>query len=391
MRLSLLTLTLLSCARMSASLSAAAIRPAGVAANMKAAAASIRAGKLVAFPTETVYGLGASVFDPAAVQSVFAAKQRPASDPLIVHVLDWEQAVSVLALPSAALRDAMAALAEEFWPGPLTMVAPAAASVPLSVTAGTGLVGVRSPDHAVARALIAEAQVPIVAPSANRFGHVSPTTAQHVYDDLAHADGLTILDGGASCRHGIESTVCRVDLDASPPRLVVFRRGAVPPSALLDALRRAGIADIEACIEKKHAKPAAAAAAGTAVSPGFAAPGQLLTHYSPDVPTFLAGVGDGDGAPGADAPLAATVVVDFGGALATLQGGCLAYRDLSPDASPQDAGAALFATLRWTESVEGAKRVVLADVTAGGAREDEAILAVADRMFRAASGRRVAV
>ena len=165
------------------------------------AAALLRAGKLVAFPTETVYGLGANALDDAAVARIFAAKGRPSNSPIIVHVCDEAMAASVVAeWPSVAQ-----ALAQKFWPGPLTLVLKKQPVVPDLVTAGLDTVGVRMPAHSVALALIRSAQVPVAAPSANRFSQLSPTTAEHVRQSLgARVD--YILDGGP-CAVGIESSV----------------------------------------------------------------------------------------------------------------------------------------------------------------------------------------
>ncbi|GAB4482178.1 MAG: L-threonylcarbamoyladenylate synthase [Anaerolineales bacterium] len=186
------------------------------------AAQAILAGQLVAFPTETVYGLGANALDRQAVQRIFLAKGRPAEDPLIVHLED-SQLLPQVAREIPPLAET---LARTFWPGPLTLVLPKQEQVLDEITAGLSTVAVRVPAHPVALGLLRASGVPIVAPSANRFGHVSPTTAQHVWDDLA---GLIagILDGGAT-NVGVESTV--LDLTCSPPRLL--RPGGVTLEAL---------------------------------------------------------------------------------------------------------------------------------------------------------------
>lgn len=185
------------------------------------AADILRAGGLVALPTETVYGLGANALDRAAVERIFAAKQRPSWDPVIVHLAPLDRADSMLLnlveeIPARARR-----LIDAFWPGPLTLLLPRTRAVPDAVTAGRPLVGVRMPAHPVALALIRRAGVPVAAPSANLFGHTSPTTAGHVLDDL---DGRidAILDSGPTA-HGLESTV----LDPSSSPMLIYRPGAV--------------------------------------------------------------------------------------------------------------------------------------------------------------------
>src|SRR5690242_6187855 len=225
------------------------------AAALARAAAVLRGGGLVAFPTETVYGLGANALDPAAVARIFAAKGRPATNPLIVHVAEAAEAVRV----AAAWPEAAARLAERFWPGPLTLVLPRRDTVPDAVTAGGPTVAVRVPAHPVARALIRAAGVPVAAPSANRSTQVSPTRAAHVLTGLDGRIDL-LLDGGPTAG-GLESTVLAVT--ASPPRLL--RRGLVRPGeieAVVGALARSG--------------PVAAATGQVLPSPGM-----LGRHYAP--------------------------------------------------------------------------------------------------------------
>jgi len=195
------------------------------------AASALVAGQLVAFPTETVYGLGAHAFDTAAVCRIFEVKGRPRTDPLICHVPTQEAAERLVQLQPHGLA-MMRRLSERFWPGPLTVVAPACAELPDEITSGTGFVGVRCPSHKLALELLEAAGVPVAAPSANRFGHVSPTRAEHVMDDLGGHD-IYVLRGAAGeacCEVGIESTVLKIDEEAS--RLIVLRRGGVSEAEL---------------------------------------------------------------------------------------------------------------------------------------------------------------
>lgn len=185
-------------------------------ADILRAAHLLRTGRTVAFPTETVYGLGANALSPTAVEQIFLAKQRPHWDPLIVHLASRDQ------LPQIAKSNPTAdLLIDAFWPGPLTLLLPRTAAIPDSITAGRALVGVRQPAHPVALALLTAAGIPIAAPSANTFGHTSPTTARHVLDDL---DGRidAVLDAGPTSV-GLESTVAEATSDG----ITVYRPGAI--------------------------------------------------------------------------------------------------------------------------------------------------------------------
>jgi L-threonylcarbamoyladenylate synthase len=233
------------------------------------AARRLRAGDVVAFPTETVYGLGADTFNPAALEKVFQLKGRPFDNPLIAHVLDWEQVQSLMeATAQAASRSAWPSLAPSlasiFWPGPLSLVLPKSDRVPARATAGRPTTAGRSPAHPVARELLQVFGGPISAPSANRSGHVSPTSAQHVFDDyscIEKVEELLILDGGP-CEVGIESTV--LDLTSAVPR--VLRPGAVT----LDQLR-AVIGEVEAPYITQQVE----------------SPGTSASHYAPHTPAEL--------------------------------------------------------------------------------------------------------
>ncbi|GLH69758.1 threonylcarbamoyl-AMP synthase [Geothrix rubra] len=217
-------------------------------------------GGLVAFPTETVYGLGADGLNASAVAGIYAAKGRPSANPLILHVSGLAMARRLVRhFPLEAL-----ALAEAFWPGPLTLVLPKDPCVPDAVTAGGDTVALRMPAHPVALALIRAFGRPLAAPSANRSEHVSPTTATHVADDLAGAVGL-ILDGGP-CERGLESTV----LDLSGPEPRILRPGPLPPAALTRVLGR---------------RPALGPGPARAVAPS---PGLSPRHYAPRLPVVLA-------------------------------------------------------------------------------------------------------
>lgn len=227
------------------------------------AAALLRTGGLAAFPTETVYGLGADATNREAVEEIFYVKGRPADNPVIVHIAD----LAMLETVAASGDPRVARLAASFWPGPLTLVLPAKEAV-RPACRGLDTVGVRMPDHPVALALLRAAGVPVAAPSANRSGRPSPTTAQHVLDDLGGRIPL-ILDGGP-CRIGIESTV----LDLSTPALQVLRPGHVSAEAIAETL-------------------------GAPLSPAteealWRSPGTHHPHYRPQAPVIVLGPGLSD-------------------------------------------------------------------------------------------------
>ncbi|MGH8901164.1 MAG: L-threonylcarbamoyladenylate synthase [Egibacteraceae bacterium] len=212
------------------------------AEGIRQAAAVLCAGGLVAFPTETVYGLGANAWDAEAIRRVFEAKGRPADNPLIVHVADYGGLTGVAAaVPPLARR-----LAARFWPGPLTLVVDAAVDLPSVTTGGLATVGVRIPAHPAALALLEAAGVPVAGPSANRSGRPSPTTAAHVLDDLADQVDV-VLDGGL-CEVGVESTV--VDARGRVP--VVLREGAVTREQLGVGSASNGQADLAASPGTRH-------------------------------------------------------------------------------------------------------------------------------------------
>ncbi|MCW2277490.1 L-threonylcarbamoyladenylate synthase [Heliophilum fasciatum] len=236
------------------------------------AAAILRQGGLVAFPTETVYGVGANALDAQAVQAIFAAKGRPADNPLIVHIADWAALTPLITgLPPLAKR-----LAECFWPGPLTLILPASPLVPAEVTAGLPTVAVRWPAHPVAEALIRAAGVPVAAPSANRSGKPSPTDAVHVLEDLGgRIDG--IVDGGP-CAVGVESTVLDVTVD--PP--AILRPGGITADMLRPLLPGGRLQGEGVSEQERAGEPV-----GDPVGEAPRAPGMKYTHYAPSADVFL--------------------------------------------------------------------------------------------------------
>lgn len=306
---------------------------------IQSAAALLRQGALVAFPTETVYGLGGDATNGEAVARIFAAKGRPSFNPLIVHVPDLATAENLGVLSADARR-----LAAAFWPGPLTLVVPRRPGGPVAdlATAGLDSVALRVPAHPVAHALLVAAGCPIAAPSANRSGHVSPTLARHVAEDLGDRVAM-ILDAGAAA-HGLESTV----VDATGERLRLLRPGAVPVSALIEILG--------------YDLPRAAPISSTPMSPGL-----LASHYAPNARLRLdateARPGEALLAFGPAAPSQSLVI------------------NLSPSADLTEAAANLFAALRAFDEA-GADAVAVMPIPDRGLGE-----AINDRLRRAAAPR----
>ncbi len=271
------------------------------AAAIKQAALLLQTGQLVAFPTETVYGLGGDATNDRAVAAIFATKSRPSFNPLIIHLPDAASAAPLVHFDAAARR-----LAEKFWPGPLTLVLPRRPDSPVSLLASAGLdsIAIRVPAHPVALALLQAAGRPVAAPSANPSGQVSPTTARHVADGFD--GGLTMILDGGPCRVGVESTV--LDLTTTPPRLL--RPGGITREALEAELGPVALPD--------------ASELGAPRSPGM-----LASHYAPALPVRLDAIGAGPG----------EALLGFGPAAG-------ASLNLSPEADLTEAAANLFAMLR---------------------------------------------
>lgn len=231
--------------------------------SVNVAADILRTGGLVAFPTETVYGLGANALDEKAVAEIFVAKGRPSDNPLIVHVCNVEMVKSLVKnIPELALK-----LMERFWPGPLTLIMEKSSCVPEIITAGLNTVAIRMPAHPIALKIIEESGVPVAAPSANISGRPSPTEAKHVIEDLLEKVEL-IIDGGSS-QVGLESTV--LDVTVNPP--MILRPGGITKEQLEEAV---GKIDIDKAILSDHQED---------LKPK--APGMKYTHYSPKADVII--------------------------------------------------------------------------------------------------------
>ncbi|MEX0838221.1 MAG: L-threonylcarbamoyladenylate synthase [Parvibaculum sp.] len=314
------------------------------AAAIARAGAAIREGRLVAFPTETVYGLGADATDDKAVARIFEAKGRPRFNPLIVHVADAQ-----VAEKHAVFSDEARKLAATFWPGGLTLVLPRRPETPLSllVSAGLDTVALRVPAHEIAQALLKAAERPVAAPSANRSGRVSPTRAAHVMAELGEAETLAMVLDGGPCRLGLESTV--IGFPQGIPTLL--RPGAVAREA----------------IERVLGRPLAEADAGSGEE-GRASPGQLESHYAPGSSLRLnateAGADEVLLAFGPGAPKAKTSM------------------NLSTSGDLTEAAANLFAMLRALDAEAQGRAIAVMPIPDQGLGE-----AINDRLKRAAAPR----
>ena len=314
---------------------------------IKRAAEILRSGGLVAFPTETVYGLGADATNAKAVARIFEAKNRPRFDPLIVHVPSLKEAKAV-----AHFSPLAESLAQAFWPGPLTLVLERKGIIPDIVTSGLSTVGVRVPAHPLALELLNECGCPVAAPSANPFGYVSPTTAQHVEQQLGAKVGM-VLDGGP-CRVGVESTVIRiVEEPALGTGIEVLRPGGLPQEELA---RFKGVSFVRVG-QPVHEQPNA--------------PGQLEAHYAPRVPVRLSAPANESAAP----PKSQIGLLAFKQPMA----GYGQVEVLSSSGSLVEAAASLFGALRRLDS-SGCKVIEVELVPDEGLGR-----AINDRLRRAAA------
>lgn len=360
----------------------------------------LRSGKLVAFPTETVYGLGANALDKEAVLSIYKAKGRPLSDPIIVHVLSASDILEFSILNDSEKR-LVAFFEKTIWPGPLTMVVRANPKyISPVLTASTDFVGFRIPSHPIARKLIEESKVPIAAPSANIFGHVSPTSSLHVFNDFWNQP-ITLVDGGSS-QWGVESSVikCTVDESKNSLHIFVFRAGSLSLKTLQASLETSGLFSGGVFIQKKPKDHRVEDGVNTE------APGQILKHYAPKLPAFLlehsrppakneeplsSSKENGIGLAGQKETKKA-VLVDFAGKFLAIHEFFLKVFDLSEKGDYIEAMHDLYEVLRLAENIEEAEFIVVGDLSLSLVEEketfknDEFSETVYDKIFRCASG-----
>jgi len=367
----------------------------------------LRQGGLVAFPTETVYGLGCNALNSSAIIKVFEAKERPLTDPLITHVTDEQVAFDLWEadIDNSLEGKALQSLCKQFWPGPLTLVAKASPKVPPILMANTGFCACRSPRHPISIALINAANVPIAAPSANKFGHVSPTRPSHVWHDLQNEDVWILEEDlqeentvSSCCDVGVESSVVKIEMNGEDEKgkIILLRQGAISLQNIEECLKQAGLAKyFEAIALTKNA---------TDEKVAHVAPGQTIRHYSPNIPSYILSMSL---CHSASQPineedkdyLLKSVLIDFGGRVKAWEHLALKYRDLSESANSAEATKQLFETLRWAENIEGANQILFPEIAdpegfSENAKVDQIhsdlqaalTLALKDRLTRAASG-----
>lgn len=334
----------------------------------------LQKGQLVAFPTETVYGLGANALDHSAVLKIYQTKQRPLTDPVIVHVANLSESLPLIN-PTPKELAIYTFLAETFWPGPLTLVVRHSSLIHPDLAAQTGFVGIRIPDHPLALALIKASKVPIAAPSANMFNHVSPTTAAHVFNDFFDKD-VTILDDGNSTL-GIESTVIKITEDS----LYIYRLGSLPQTKIQSVLAQNPLTqNLKIEVVKKLAKE----------NEDMICPGQFLKHYSPKINSFLlTSKIELTKFKSSEFNLAKCAIVDFGNLNQKMGAKSLAYFSLSKNFSLTEAMFNFYYFLREAENVNECQAIFIVDLNevADKVVEGHQFLdCIFDKMFRACSG-----
>eukprot|EP01056_Protomagalhaensia_sp_Gyna25_P002042 Protomagalhaensia_sp_Gyna_25__2041@NODE_209_length_4399_cov_52_558257_g163_i0_p1_GENE_NODE_209_length_4399_cov_52_558257_g163_i0NODE_209_length_4399_cov_52_558257_g163_i0_p1_ORF_typecomplete_len378_score54_28Sua5_yciO_yrdC/PF01300_18/3e46SUA5/PF03481_13/2_3e11_NODE_209_length_4399_cov_52_558257_g163_i012332366 len=336
----------------------------------------LRSGGLVAFPTETVYGLGANGLDREALLALFAAKRRPLSDPVILHVAEPDAALKLWNLTTEELG-IVQRLQAAFWPGPCTIVARQASVVPDEATAASGFAACRLPAHPVAQRLIRAAGVPVAGPSANLFGRITPTQAVHVRKYFEDEPNIDLLECDQCCGVGIESTVVKVE----GLTIEILRQGAVTHTMIQTV-----VSGLETQVQSRP-QPAVAPCGAACHSPG-----QLLKHYSPIVRTYLL-VPAPRGRPLATQELRHAVLVDVTGEYKSLKGNVAEYLCLSDVGNSHEIAHRLFGVLHVAEQKALAlNATILLGLNGSLVKGDnEDLRGVYDRMYRAAMGEFVCI
>jgi tRNA threonylcarbamoyl adenosine modification protein (Sua5/YciO/YrdC/YwlC family) len=360
--------------------------------NLKLCAEDIKNGKLVSFPTETVYGLGANALDVEAVKKIFEYKGRPLSDPLIVHVTSTEMALSLVEVDQIT-EELFHILAKKYWPGPLTIILKANYNIlnPI-ITANTGYVGIRFPNHIIAEKLITYSNLPIAAPSANKFCHISPVNPIHVFEDFKEYP-VKIIDGGIT-NFCMESTVIKIINEDK--KIVIYRMGAISPSqlqAFLQSTEAFKHFNVEVVTKKNKEKEEEQIKQVTneIFDEEQEAPGQFIKHYSPLLDTYIIEERNECTVSLSEIEFNSTVLLDYNGRIKEKYGEIFgSYRDLSVNGSEDEVMHNLYDYLRWAESIEKAKKIVLCDL-AIYMKESQHLETFNDRINKASSSKRIRI
>lgn len=345
--------------------------------NVQRCASYLRDGGLVSFPTETVFGLGARADRVSALEKIFSAKKRPKEDPLIAHFHSLEQVLSWVDLTDDELKITRI-LGEKFWPGPLTLLLKSKGKFPNLLNAGSPWVGVRIPSNVVSQELLKACDFPVAAPSANLFGHVSPTRADHVLDDLGGIDDLFILEGFEDCTVGIESAILKIDEKI----LTYLRPGIIGPEEIRNALSSDFFQDIQINIDKRSHNEAK-----VSHHVFFDAPGESVTHYAPNIPCFLL---TNLNVPNPDLELSEidlqkTCLIDYNSKFKNHKNSFKRYVDLSVKGDEKVAIHDFYFVLREIEKNEDIERILITEISD---ESNEKLTALFDRTFRASSGKK---
>jgi tRNA threonylcarbamoyl adenosine modification protein (Sua5/YciO/YrdC/YwlC family) len=357
--------------------------------NMLLCAEDLKNGKIVGFPTETVYGLGANALNVEAVMKIFEYKGRPLSDPLIVHVTSTKMALSLVDIDNKT-EDLFQILVKKYWPGPLTIILKANYNVlsPI-ITANTGFVGIRYPNHEIAAKLITLSNLPIAAPSANKFCHISPVNPHHVFQDFKEFP-VKIIDGGIT-NFCMESTVVKIITEEK--KLLVYRMGAISPNELQQFIQNVeGYKDFT--VEVISKKDKIVTENQEKFNEEQEAPGQFIKHYSPLIDTYI--LNDSNNVEHIDfiikqEELKNTVLLDYNGIIKQRLGNIFGhYRDLSEKGNEEEVMHHLYDYLRWAEGRENAKKIVICDLEVH-MKENQHLNTFIDRIKKASSSKKISI
>jgi len=359
--------------------------------NLKLCAEDIKNGKLVSFPTETVYGLGANALDVKAVKKIFEYKGRPLSDPLIVHVTSTEMALSLVEVDQNTEK-LFNILANKYWPGPLTIILKANYNIlnPI-ITANTGYVGIRFPNHNIAEKLISYSNLPIAAPSANKFCHISPVNPLHVFEDFKEFP-VKIIDGGIT-NFCMESTVIKILNEDK--KIVIYRMGAISPSQLQAFLQSTEefkhfVVEVVTKRNKEKEEDKKEEKKET-FNEEQEAPGQFIKHYSPVLDTYVIEERNECSYSLTQNEFDSTVLLDYSGKIREKYGEIFGfYKDLSVNGSEDEVMHNLYDYLRWAEGMQNAKKIVLCDL-AIYMKESQHLETFDDRIKKASSSKRIKI